>query len=261
MTLYKLQAPVITGDEKVFGIEHHTIQTAQLPISFDLRTAFPNCIQGILTQGDLGSCAANELSNALKFCIAKEKGILFQPSRLFLYYFGRLYEGSDVNQDTGMSISGACGSIVKYGACNENNWVYDITKFNVQPSRPAIISGHRHCYGYKFFQVPQDINHIKQALFSGFPILAGIQVYSSFETDQVARTGVVPIPNVGTEQKLGGHAIQIFSYSDILKTFTCSNSWGTFWGLPSSPGYFTIPYAYILDITLAGDLVQINYFK
>lgn len=260
---YNLQPAVTTGNELQFAEEHHAVETSKLPVSFDLRTVFPTCIPPILDQGKIGACAANELSNALRYCIAKENGGVFQPSRLFLYYFGRLYEGSNVNQDTGMSISGACGAVTKYGACSENNWIYDITKFTIQPPRHAIIAGHTHCSGYQFLQVPQDLIHIKQALFSGFPVLIGIQVYSSFETDAVIHTGIVPMPNIATEKKLGGHCMAIYSFDDITQTFGMMNSWGQ--GTSTNPigkyGWFTIPYAYLLDPNLSGDFAQVRYFK
>ena len=255
---YNLKPAVVTGHEKKFGIKHHTVSAENLPIQFDLRTAFPECIPNILDQGQLGTCASNELSNALRFCLAKEKVNIFQPSRLFLYYFGRLFEESSVTEDTGTSISGLCGAVTKYGVCSENNWGYDITKYTIQPCRPAVMAAHTHTPGYTFLQVPQDLTHMKQALFSGSSIVIGIQVYDSFESDTVAQTGIVPMPNITNEKYLGGHAVQIFSYNDNTQTFGMMNSWGTNWG---QKGYFTIPYSYLLDPNLSGDFCTIQYFK
>ena len=255
---YNLKPAVTTGNEKMFKLDHHSIDmTIILPLQFDLRTSFPSCIPSILDQGELGSCAANELSNAMRYCLRKEKVNDFQPSRLYIYYFGRLFEGSDVHQDTGMSISGVCGAIQKYGSCSENNWGYDITKFTIQPPRPAIIAAHTHVPGYKFLQVQQDIVHIKQALFSGYPIIIGLQLYSSFESDSVAKTGVVPMPD-SKETLLGGHCLNLIGWNDSTQTFIGSNSWSDSWG---QQGYFTIPYKYILDPSLGGDYCQVRYFK
>lgn len=256
---YNLQPAVTTGEEEVFGVHHHTKVVGGLPVSFDLRTAV-NYVPPILDQLQLGACSSNALSNALRFCIGKELGFAkeWQPSRLFLYYFGRLYEGSDVHQDTGTSISGVCGAVAKYGACVESLWKYDISKFAVQPPRAAITSAHAHTSNYKFLQVPQDLDHVKHAIFSGFPVIIGIQVYDSFESDAVAQSGIVPMPNVATESCLGGHAIEIWKFNDITKTVTCSNSWGPDWG---QKGFFTLSYDYILDPNLAGDFCQVRYFR
>jgi hypothetical protein len=254
--IYNLKPALKTGDEKVFGIENHTVETVNLPPTFDLRIA-TNCIPPILNQFSLGSCASNELSNALRFCLAKEKQNIWQPSRLYLYYFGRLFEGSPVTEDTGTSITGLCSAVVKYGVCSEINWPYTISKFATQPSRDAILAAHMHCTGYSFINVPQDLVHMKQALLN-YPIIIGIQVYSSFESDTVAKTGIVPMPDTTNEVLLGGHAVNIVAYSDVTQTFTCSNSWGLQWG---KNGYFTIPYDYLLDPNLAEDFCQVHWFK
>ena len=261
---YNLKPAVTTGTEKMFRLDHHSIDmTITLPLQFDLRTMFPSCIPVILDQSSLGSCAANELSNAMRYCLRKEKVVDFQPSRLYIYYFGRLFEGSDVHQDTGMSVSGVCGAIQKYGSCSENNWGYDITKFTIQPPRHAIIAAHTHVPGYKFLQVQQDLVHIKQALFSGYPIIIGLQLYSSFESDLVMQTGVVPIPDITKETLLGGHCLALYSYDDSTQTFGMMNSWGK--GTIENPvgkdGWFTIPYKYILDPNLGQDYCQVRYFK
>ena len=96
---YNLKPAVVTGNEKLFKLDHHSLMGIVLPTKYDLRTAFPEYIPPILDQGSLGSFAANQLSNAMRFCLAKEKVQVFQPSRLFIYYFGRLFEGSSVKEE------------------------------------------------------------------------------------------------------------------------------------------------------------------
>ena len=38
--------------------------------------------------------------------------------------------------------------------------------------------------------------------------------------------GVIPTPNVLTEELRGGHCMLIIGYNDATQTFTCANSWG-----------------------------------
>ena len=52
------------------------------------------------------------------------------------------------------------------------------------------------------------------------------------------------------EKVKGGHAVLIVGYDDTIKRFLCMNSWGILWGMR---GYFTIPYEYVLNPSLAGD--------
>jgi C1A family cysteine protease len=48
---------------------------------------------------------------------------------------------------------------------------------------------------------------MKGCLAEGYPFVFGFAVYSSFESDEVTRTGVVPMPDPNTEEQAGGHAV------------------------------------------------------
>ncbi len=90
---------------------------------------------------------------------------------------------------------------------------------------------------------------MKGCLASGYPFVFGFTVYESFESEDVAKTGVVPMP-AHTEKVLGGHAVTAVGYDDAQQRFIVRNSWGTDWGMK---GYFTMPYAYLTDSNLADD--------
>jgi C1A family cysteine protease len=45
------------------------------------------------------------------------------------------------------------------------------------------------------------------------PVALGIAVYESLESEEVARTGEIPVPQEG-EELLGGHAILAVGYDD-----------------------------------------------
>jgi len=91
---------------------------------------------------------------------------------------------------------------------------------------------------------------MKQSIIDGFPFVFGINIYESFESNNVKNTGFVPMPNTSTEQLLGGHAIMAVMFDDDKKIFGCRNSWGPDWG---DKGYFYLPYDYILNPDLASD--------
>jgi C1A family cysteine protease len=82
-------------------------------------------------------------------------------------------------------------------------------------------------------------------------------VYESFESDEVASTGVAPMPGV-SEMVLGGHAVMAVGYDDKSSRFLARNSWGLDWGMG---GYFTMPYAYLADNNLADDFWTIRLVK
>ena len=238
----------------IFTSEFHSLNI--LPIEFDLRTT--GFVPPILDQGNLGCCAGNEISNAMKFCLEKEHSVIFQPSRLFIYYFGRVLDGSPSNQDTGITIRNGLKSIQKYGCCTEiPDWPYDITKYTQKPPLNCIVDAKKHIPQFKYLSVPQDLNSIKQALFAGFPIVIGIDVFSSLESQECISTGVIPVPETTSEQNLGGHCTGLYGWDDSTRRFLMMNSWGSV----GQQGWFTIPYDYILNPDLCSDLWCIKFFK
>jgi C1A family cysteine protease len=95
---------------------------------------------------------------------------------------------------------------------------------------------------------------MKGCLASGYPFVFGFSVYESFEGQQVAQTGHAPMPHTG-EKQIGGHAVMAVGYEDAHQWFVVRNSWGAGWGMA---GYFTLPYAYLLDSNLADDFWTIR---
>jgi C1A family cysteine protease len=57
------------------------------------------------------------------------------------------------------------------------------------------------------------------------------------------------------ERLLGGHAVIAVGYDASAARFIVRNSWGTAWGLA---GYFTMPFAYLLDNDLSDDFWTIT---
>jgi len=87
-----------------------------------------------------------------------------------------------------------------------------------------------------------------------WPVLVGFQVYDSFESDQVATTGIYN-PNTSTESVLGGHEVLMVGYdvgtTPTLRPANCppaaliQNSWGP-WGWNNS-GFFWMALSVLDD--------------
>ena len=75
-------------------------------------------------------------------------------------------------------------------------------------------------------------------------------MYSSFESQAVANTGIMPYPNVRTEQLLGGHCVLLVGYDKTKNIFIARNSWGTNWG---DHGYFYMPFQVIQNTSMSSD--------
>ena len=226
------------------------VHLKKLPPKVDLR---PQCPKVIYDQGQLGSCTGNAIACAIQFDRLQQKRKPdFIPSRLFIYYNERDMEGT-VASDSGAQIRDGIKSVAKLGDCPETEWPYDIAKFATKPSARC----YREAMQYKavlYQRVPQTLNQMKGCLASGYPFVFGFSVYASFEGPQVAKTGAVPMP-ASSEKQLGGHAVIAVGYDDKQQRFIVRNSWGRRWGMA---GYFTIPYAYLIDDNLAADFWTIR---
>jgi C1A family cysteine protease len=221
-----------------------SVATASLPASVDLRPQFPMVP---FDQGRLGSCVAQATAAAIQFDRYKQKKISYTPSRLFIYYNARALQGQ-VNEDAGTTVTSAMKTVNHDGACSESNWTYNIAKFAVKPSAKAYREALK-AQVVAYYRLNNTLDEMKTCLASGFPFVCGVTVYGSFISHTTAVSGDVPIPSK-TEPLLGGHAILIVGYDDATGKFIGRNSWGTNWG---KQGYFTIPYEYLTNPSLAWD--------
>jgi C1A family cysteine protease len=90
---------------------------------------------------------------------------------------------------------------------------------------------------------------MRECLAEGYPFVFGFSVYEAFESEEVAKTGRLNLPQHG-EKQLGGHAVMATGYDDGDQRVLVRNSWGTDWGMK---GYFTMPYDYVSNDNLADD--------
>ena len=220
-------------------LSFNTFTATNLPGTVDLRSSMP----AIIDQEDIGSCT----SCALAALLGKAKRSNHPYSRLYIYYNIRKEENT-VSSDTGATMLDGIKSIQNYGACPEIIWPYERSNFVSKPTSQCYIKGSEN-KALKVRNINENLNDLKTALYKGYPIAFGIQVYQSFESHSVAVTGHVRLPKYG-ETYLGGHAVTMVGYSDTKQCFIVRNSWGTSWG---DKGHFYLPYNYVLAPDLSSD--------
>lgn len=224
-----------------------TSRDEALPLSVDHRSKCPP----VYDQGELGSCSANATVASIQFEQAHH-GIEpnYVPSRLFQYFNTRLIEGT-VNSDSGATIADAIKAVSIYGFCPEKKWPYNIRKFTKKPPKSLYDEAKGNAIpDIDYSSVNQSAYDLKCCLAAGNCVIFGFSVYESFESDEVAKTGVVSMPNPSSEEFMGGHAVLLVGYDDDKQHFIVRNSWGPNWG---DNGYCYFPYSYLLDPNLADD--------
>jgi len=215
----------------------------------------------IFDQGQLGSCTANALAAAYHFCLHRENVEKdthfkdFTPSRLFIYYIERSIENT-VDSDSGAQIRDGVKAMHKLGVCSETDWPYDDgpDRFKLKPSKQCFELAAK-CAVQSYARVEQKLDDLRNCIRSGFPFVFGFVVNSSFQTEEVARTGKMPMPT-DQDKPLGGHAVCAVGFDDPKKVFIVRNSWGPGWG---DHGFFYMPYDYMCDPQLAQDFWAINF--
>lgn len=174
------------------------------------------------------------------------------PSRLFIYYNERVIIHT-VNSDSGAQIRDGIKTLNKQGVCPEATWPYNDYELTVKPNAACYKTAlNNQITSYQ--RLTNNLNTLKGCLAEDYPFVFGFTVYESFMTQQVANTGIMPMPQQG-EKTEGGHAVMGAGYDDKKQAFLIRNSWGTGWG---DKGYFWMPYAYITDSNLCDDFWTIR---
>jgi len=219
-----------------------------LPTAIDLRNECPP----VYDQGQLGSCTANGIGAAIEFDQMKQGSKEFTPSRLFIYYNERAIEHT-VSQDSGAQVRDGIKSVATLGAPPVKEWHYDISKFADRPPAQAYTDAKQDLVS-AYSRVSQSLPQMQGCLAEGYPFVFGFTVYESFEGQDVANNGIVPMPASG-ENVVGGHCVVAVGYDNSKRMFIIRNSWSTDWGIK---GYCMMPYEYLLDPHLASDFWTIR---
>lgn len=206
----------------------------------------------IYNQLNLGSCTSQAIAAAIDAdrIVSGEAPML--PSRLWIYALERIIEGTDLTVDSGAYGRDGFKVASNYGVVPEELWPYsdDPAIWSKNPETDALWAA-KTPIERPYKTVPQDLTSIKQVLSNKQTIAFGFSVFESFESPDVAHSGVMPIPNVTTEKMLGGHEVLAVGY---LKAYPehalIRNSWGPDWGFR---GYFLMPWSVLLDSTLCSD--------
>lgn len=212
-----------------------------LPSNVDLRP----WLGPVKDQGEVGSCTAHAGTGLREFLYRKlhqyeiDKSILtddFRLSPLFLYAMERELEGT-FGHDNGAQSRTIFVALTKYGCLLEKDDPYTVG--NVEQMPTVLLMPKALPYSRISYHRILDVPTLKSVLASGYVATVGMPVFSSFQSDNTAATGLVTVPQSG-ESCDGGHEMLCVGYSDARKAVCVRNSWGA-WG---DDGNCWIPYDY-----------------
>lgn len=193
------------------------------PDEADLFEWFPD----VMNQSASGSCTAHGALNAARYYIIRSQGrdADFPLSRLQLYWDSRAMEGTTA-LDEGAQIANVIKTLSEKGCCREDLWPFNLTKLFQAP--PDSVYADAVKYRAQIFnRVRADAESVKQAIALGHPVIMGLQIFPSFESAEVARTGIVPMPLRG-ERPISGHCMAAGAYGP--NRTTARNQWAPTWG-------------------------------
>ena len=226
-------------DERDHGFKMKLTRPIKLKEKSDLSEFVPM----ILDQGNTGSCTGFSLKYLYMIKQKQRDKFDAEPSALFPYYNAREHEGT-TDEDAGAYIRDIIKAAVKQGMTHEALWPFDESKVTEKPSDKAYEQGLLHqVTGYNRLYDSADI---RLSLSFGLPVVYGVALFESFMSDEVAETGIVPMPTE-LEKVLGGHAMCLCGHDDSTQRFMGVQSWGE-WGKAAGKfeyGFYTIPYEYI----------------
>lgn len=200
-----------------------------------------------LNQGQLGSCTANGIAQAVYVAESVAGLPASVLSRLWLYYEERALEGT-IGQDSGANIGDGFTMLAAKGIPSEDAYPYDTEKFTDDPgpSVDRLAYDSRGEVGINYHPISTTgealLSDVERALTGHFAVVFGCQVSEAFCSTQPSGTVMAPGP---TDRIEGGHCLCVVGHDRAGRRLKVKNSWGDSWGDPTAgPGCFWMDYSY-----------------
>jgi len=235
----------------VFDVRDHLAapSVVTLPTLVDLSAK----LGPVRDQGSAGSCTGQSGGGFMdwlyltfpQFFAQKVAGVV-QFSALFLYAQERIKNGT-FPDDAGSDSRTLMQVLNQIGICLDSDDPYSDGAISKMPAPAMDVDAENFKIGaYHRVLFDTGLATAKSVLASSYCRTIGIPVYKAIQSDEVATTGLLPIPSQ-LETPIGGHELLVYGYDDSIKISSSlgaelvRNSWGASWGIN---GNLRIPYDY-----------------
>lgn len=220
----------------------------EVPSSFSLEHAAPPTRD----QGQEGSCGGQSATEVMygyrNLHITKPivpLDTLFSANDIYWRARARMGE---TQEDSGVDNVALATAMVRDGMCEERFRPYNDEDFQAEPTPVQSVNAGLHKLGA--YHLVTSTRDMCEVLFSKYPMVLGVTLYSSFMDEQAERTGIIPMPKPG-ESIEGGHDMSVWAYDKSMKigsaigAIKLLNHWSDTWGCPGGPygqrGYCWMP--------------------
>jgi hypothetical protein len=195
-------------------------------------------VSRVRSSGPEGSCVGFAVAAALECEIRGALGRQVTISPRYIYYHARKKGGFSTDCDTGAHIRDAVELLLRRGAVPEEAWPYRPGEFADEP--PEGISEAPH-YRIRRAHPIRSVEELRAALWDFRPVVGGLCLFQSFYSEQVVRTGLIPMPDPD-ERVRGAAAVCFVGFDQPPGLFKFRSPWGPRWG-DRGYGYILYPYA------------------
>jgi C1A family cysteine protease len=193
----------------------------------------------IKDQGEEGSCTGHAFSSAREWIARRYERTAPVLSPQYLYVEELILSGDFPNDEGAMPRTG-CQALTAKGCCEATLYPYVAGKLTL-PTDVQMQNALKYKTGayHRIENLDDFVTYLADP--TPWPVAIGFTVYESFMSDQVAETGIMPVPEP-QETPQGGHEVLCLGYNLATRLALIQNSWGSNWG---RNGYFWMPFEVI----------------
>lgn len=199
-----------------------------------------NLASPIENQFRLNSCTMQAIVGVMEALQNKEGKEFVDLSRLFGWQMELLLEGT-FGLNAGAYIRDGIKVVFETGICKESLWPYDPSKIKEMPPKECFDDASTRKIK-KYVRI-NSLNDARECMTLGFPFVFGHNVYQSTYSQNVMKSGNIPLPSRWRffDKLLGGHAVSGFGYNDFSENIIVRGSYSNTVG---DKGYFYLPYEF-----------------